>query len=89
MQKSGKFRVFMIKLTQGGQLQKKLVSSTGGEGYNFFLEKPISTQCTLLVFISFVLGDPLAWVVFGFGKEKCCTSQIRDRNAKWNEESTL
>ncbi|XP_057303286.1 uncharacterized protein LOC130640760 isoform X1 [Hydractinia symbiolongicarpus] len=34
-------------------------------------------------------GDPLAWVVFGFGKEKCCTSQIRDRNAKWNEESTF
>jgi len=34
-------------------------------------------------------GDPLAWVVFGFGKDKCCTSQIRDRNAKWNEESTF
>lgn len=34
-------------------------------------------------------GDPLAWVVFGFGKEKCCTQQIRDRNPKWNEESTF
>jgi len=34
-------------------------------------------------------GDPLAWVVFGFGKEKCCTAQIRERNAKWNEESTF
>ena len=34
-------------------------------------------------------GEPLAWVVFGFGKEKCCTQQIRDRNPKWNEESTF
>jgi len=34
-------------------------------------------------------GDPLSWVVFGFGKQKCCTDQIRDRNAKWNEESTF
>ncbi|XP_047139551.1 uncharacterized protein LOC100213518 isoform X1 [Hydra vulgaris] len=34
-------------------------------------------------------GEPLAWAVFGFGKDKCCTSQVRDRNAKWNEESTF
>lgn len=34
-------------------------------------------------------GDPVAWVVFGFGKEKCCTQQIKDKNPKWNEESTF
>ena len=41
------------------------------------------------MFVLLTTGEPLAWVIFGFGKEKCCTSQIRDRNAKWNEESTL
>ncbi|XP_065060130.1 uncharacterized protein LOC135687488 [Rhopilema esculentum] len=34
-------------------------------------------------------GVPLAWVVFGFGKSKCCTAQIRDINPKWNEENTF
>lgn len=34
-------------------------------------------------------GVPLAWVIFGFGKNKCSTAQIRDRSPKWNEENTF
>jgi len=34
-------------------------------------------------------GEPLAWVIFGFGKSKCCTNRVKSSNPKWNQENTF
>eukprot|EP00794_Sanderia_malayensis_P009766 gene9766-10765_t len=56
---------------------------------------PIPKSVTVLVYAGKGLkpkkgdGPPHAWVVFGFGKNKCCTAQASDVNPKWNEENNF